>query len=323
MPRAIVVGHNGQDGALLADQLRARGYDVTGIGRSGPISILDREQVAGLVRSLRPAHVYYLAAHHGSSEGARGDVFATLESAFRVHVMGLMQFLDAIARGSPATRLFYAASAHVFGDPATVPQNEATPFAPICTYGITKAAGAGLCRMYRRDHGVFCSVGILFNHESPRRAPSFASRKITRAVAAIKDGTSDSLVLGNLSAQVDWGDAEDYVDAMQRILNHSVADDFVVSSGDLHTLREFVEIAFATAGLDSSKYVREDPTLLRNATPRRQLFGDSAKLTAATGWRPRTPFVQLVHKMVKADLAASHSAGVTGTAQQTMVEHGR
>ena len=314
MPVALIVGHTGQDGHYLSELLESEGTTVVGRGRRGTsskrlgidssVTVDDSQGVTQIVRDLRPAQVYYLAAHHHSSEDAPEDTYTGFVQGFAVHVGGLLNFLVAIDRYSRSTRLFYAASARIFGDPPTVPQDETTPLAPICTYGITKAAGVEICRLYRRNPGIFCSVGILYNHESPRRSETFVGRKIARAVAAIKRGKRDNLVLGDLDAAVDWGAATDYVRAMHKTLQIDQPDDFIISSGELHTVGEFVDLAFSAAGLECRLYVVEDSRLIRKSTSTRQLFGNPERVRSRTGWRPQKPFADIVREMVDAELAS-------------------
>jgi GDPmannose 4,6-dehydratase len=307
---AVVIGSGGQDGHYLCELLRARGDHVIGIARDSctsslhgalpALDILERAAVARLLAEHRPAEIYYLAASHGAAEAAAGDAHAQFRRASEVHVDGLLNFLDGAERHCRDARLFYAASSHMFGIAQAPRQDENTPLAPICAYGITKAAGAGLCRFYRA-RGLHCSVGILYNHESPRRPPPFVSRKIARAAAEIKLGASRKLVLGSLSAAVDWGAAEDYVDAMARIVRLDTPADYVVASGRLRTVGEFVEAAFAAAGLPWQPHVQEDPSVLKG-TPRPPLCGDATRLREATGWQPATGFAEMVQRMVAAEL---------------------
>ena len=217
--------------------------------------------------------------------------------------MGLTNFLDAMRSWNPNARLFYAASSHVFGDPVNVPQNEETPFRPISVYGITKVAGIELCRLYRKQHNVHCSNGILYNHESPRRSPDFIGRKVIKSAVAIKQGILDKLKVGDLSARVDWGAAEDTVEAMRAILNLDTADDFIVASGETHSVGEFVEFVFDILKLDAEKYVEVVPNLITKSSPMRTLVGSSAKLKKATGWAPKKSFEQIIIDMIAAELS--------------------
>lgn len=312
MRRAIVVGAGGQDGSYLTEHLASLGYAVIGITHGTlavgvarrPFNILDAQGVVDLIRTERPDEIYYLAAHHHSSQENTESLRQLIDLSYDVHCRALLNFLDAIVAVSPMTRLFYAASSLVFGEPSVSPQNEDTPLAPICAYGITKATGIGLCRLYRRDQGIFCCFGILFNHESPRRAPRFVTRKIVQAVRAVQADRSNKLVLGDLDAQVDWSYAGDVVRAMQAMLQLDAPTDFVIASGTLHSVRNFAELAFQTAQLDYRDHVVQASGTLPRAVRKIPLHGDPNRLRSATGWRPGVSFEELVDMMVRAEMAA-------------------
>ncbi len=308
MSNAIIVGSEGQDGRLLFDRLVGDDWNVIGIGRqsirdssgreSGRIDIRDQAAVFDLVSIASPDAVFYLPAVHQSSEGAQAqDDAALLRRSWEVHVSGLVHFLEAIANPGNGS-LFYASSSLVFGDPDRTPQNEATPIRPGNIYAITKAAGMNLCRYYRTHRRVRASSGILFNHESPLRGQSFVSQKIARGVAAIRAGHQRQLVLGNLEAEVDWGYAPDYVDAMVRISALPVGDDYVIATGKAHTVQEFAAIAFAHAGLEWRDHVVEDGNLLTGKYHSR--VGDARRLRDATGWKPSVTFADMVRRLVDA-----------------------
>jgi len=308
MKRAIIVGADGQDGTLLAQLLTQRSIPHLGVGRtglressgekSGPIELGDAKAVEALVKAHPPSHVFYLAAHHHSSQDPLDAGLADLwASSLEVQVLGLVHFLEALRLHAPAARLFYASSSHVFGSPAPSPQTEETPLAPDNIYGITKVAGMQACRHYREQQGVFASVGILYNHESIYRQDKFLSKKIIRGALAIKQGREQNLVLGNLSAEADWGYAPDYVEAMVRILDVPQTGDFIVATGQLHTVREFVQIVFDQLGLDVSKHVIENSALVRPGQGR--LVGDTRRLEQATGWRPTLSFEEMVRTLTR------------------------
>jgi GDPmannose 4,6-dehydratase len=306
----VVLGSAGQDGHYLTDYLATIGYRVVGIGRgrllSGseprPFNLLDPADVIDLVRTERPGEFYYLAAHHHSAAEQQGTLRELFETSYDVHCRGLLNVLDAVVAVSPGTRIFYASSALIFGEPSHAPQREDTPMRPICAYGITKLAGMGLCRLYRGGKGVHCSAGILYNHESPKRGVRFVTRKIARAVAEIYRGERSSLTLGDFTAQVDWSFAGDVVRAMHAMLQVDMPQDFIIASGKIHTVREFAARAFAVAGLDYRKYVVEDPALIQRSRGGARLLGDPSRLIAATGWKPQASFEDLVDMMVKAEL---------------------
>jgi len=308
---ALIVGSSGQDGYYLAERLRARGDEVVGLARTqcrseredfGVVDIRLRDPVARLVARVRPDEIYFLAAEHGAAESVATDAKAASQRAHDVHVTALCNFLDAMEAERPAARLFYASSCRVFGEPAASPQDERTPIAPRDAYGLTKAAGMALCREYRA-RGAYCCAGILYNHESPRRRMPFVSRKIVQAAVDIRLGSRRELVLGDLAAQVDWGAAEDYVEAMTRMLQLGEPSDLVIASGELHTVQEFAAAAFDCVGLPWQVHVTEEPTLVsrRRTAP---LCGDSTRLRQATGWRPSIAFGTMVERMVQAELAA-------------------
>jgi len=304
---SLVIGSEGQDGFYLSGLLRSRGDQVVGIGRGG-IDLRDRDHVDDLLRDLRPAEIYYLAGVFGSAESAAADPHQDFRRCGEVHVDGWLNFLDVTARRGSGARLFYAASSRVFGRPPHTPQNEMTPHAPLCMYGITKSAGMRLGDFYR-GRGVHCSSGILYNHESPRRPANFVSQKIVKAAVEIKLGGRQPLRLGNLSAAVDWGAAEDYVEAMVRILESEQAGDFLVASGEPRTVSQFADTAFSALGLPWRDHVIEDRTLLGAASPPGfALVGDSDKLRRATGWRPRTSFEEMVRLMVQAEMQLRQTA---------------
>jgi len=295
---ALVIGGLGQDGRLLQQHLTAGGMNVIPLGR-GDLDPGDFSRIRDLLRAGLYNEIYYLAAHHHSSQDAAAlDELALYRHSASVHIEGLMHFLEAIRIDSPATRLFYAGSALVFGSPPGDLQNEGTPFDPRCIYGITKAAGLRLCRLYRDMHGIFASGGILFNHESPLRQPKFVIPKIVNAAIAIARGSQEKLRLGDLSARVDWGYAPDYVDAMARILRLPEPGDYVIATGETHSVQEAVEIVFGHLNLDWREHVEESHGILTRK--RAVLCGDSSKLRAATGWQPTVSFHDMLEILLEA-----------------------
>lgn len=306
MATTIIVGSSGQDGRLLYRYLAERGDVIVGIARGSTCStepgwgrkldISDPNAVSEIIHSLQPHEIYYLAAYHHASEDIISSNADFIRRSFEVNLFSLINFLDAIRRLSPKTRIFYAASSHLFGDPTEIPQNERTPINPICVYGTSKAAGVHVCRYYRNTYSLFASVGILYNHESSLRGPSFVTQKIIRGAISIKNKQQDEIILGDLDAIVDWGYAPNYVEAMHRILLHDRADDFVIATGVRHTVRDFVDITFGLLGLDWRRYVKIDQSLLRNK--KRMLIGDASKLMEATGWRPTVGFEEMIRTML-------------------------
>lgn len=303
MKTAVIVGCNGQDGKLLYDLLSKRNYAVVGIGRdsirstgsfqAGSIDIANTQAVFDLIKSLKPDEIYYLAAFHQSSEELPSlENIGLVRQSYNVNVLWLANFLEGIRRFSPKTRLFYAASCRVFGLAAEIPQDESTPMNPNCVYGITKAAGLMTCRFYRNNYSLFASVGILYNHESALRSARFVSKKIVTGAIDIKRKKKDKLVLGDLKAEVDWGYAADYVEAMRRILNYESADDFVIATGQKHSVLDFVKLAFGYLRLDWELYVESNPGPVSRQVP--VLVGNPAKLMRLTGWKPTVEFEEMV-----------------------------
>jgi len=308
MKLAFIVGATGQDGTLLSQLLTQRSIPHVGVSRKGirepsgkmldPINLGDAKAVEGLVEAYSPSHVFYLAAHHHSSQDNLDAEQADLwKVSFDVQVLGLVHFLEALRLHAPAARLFYAASSHVFGSPSQSPQTELTPLAPDNIYAIAKVAGMQACRYYRNRQGPLASVGILYNHESIYRQDKFLSKKIIQGALAIRNGRQQGLVLGDLAAEADWGYAPDYVEAMVRILDLPRAGDYIVATGQLHTVREFVQVVFDELGLDVSKHVVENPGLIRSRQGR--LVGDYRCLEKATGWRPTLSFEEMVRTLTR------------------------
>ena len=293
--------------------LREISYKVTRVGRTTsqseesqpqPFDICNASAVERLVDITAPDEIYYLAAHHHSAEESTGDTATLLRESFTIHCLCLVNFLNAMQRRCPTTRLFYASSSLVFGHPDDAPQSEDTPLRPICAYGATKLAGMNVCNVYRQEHGTFCCSGILFNHESPYRSPQFVTRKIVNGAVDIHLGLRDELTVGSLAAQADWGAAADYVRAMCATLSLPQPQDFVVATGKLRSVEDFAAAAFTALGMGYEKYVREKPELLQRAGRKVPLVGDASKLTAATGWKPQIAFEDMVREMVQHELAA-------------------
>lgn len=321
--RALISGITGQDGSYLAELLLARGYEVHGIVRRvalhDPENRLSRllpirdhiqlhpgslESYASLhqvLAKVQPHECYHLAAQSFVSYSF-DDEFSTLNT----NINGTHYLLAAIKNLVPDCRFYFSGSSEMFGKVEQVPQNEETPFHPRSSYGISKVAGFHLTRNYREAYGLYACSGILFNHESPRRGHEFVSRKITSGVARILAGKTDRLCLGNLDARRDWGHAREYVEAMWLMLQQPSPDDYVVATGETYSVRDFVQLTFALAGLDYRDFVVTDPELYRPAEVN-VLTGDAAKATEKLGWVPRTVFPGLVQEMLEADC---HSVGL-------------
>ncbi|MBS1853762.1 MAG: GDP-mannose 4,6-dehydratase [Acidobacteria bacterium] len=318
--RALITGITGQDGSYLSELLLSKGYEVHGLVRRVALEdpdhrlgrlreVRDRlvlhaaslESYASLhrmIEEVRPEECYHLAAQSFVSYSF-DDEFSTLNT----NINGTHYLLASLKSLVPGCRFYFAGSSEMFGLADRVPQDERTHFHPRSSYGISKVAGFDLTRNYREAYGMYASSGILFNHESPRRGFEFVTRKITAGVARILAGRSSELRLGNLDAQRDWGHAREYVDAMWRMLQQPVADDYVVATGECHSVREFVELAFSHVGLDYRKYVVSDPQLYRPAEVN-LLRGDASKARRVLDWTHRVGFGDLVREMVDEDCRA-------------------
>ena len=291
MTRALVTGHRGQDGSYLAELLEANGYVVVGVDRND-VDLTDAAAVEALLRDAAPSEVYNLASPT-FVPASWDDPAEALSACVAVGVL-----LGAIVRVDPSIRYFQASSSEVFGAPDEVPQSEHTRYSPRSPYAASKACADHLVAAYRERHALHASSGILFNHESPRRPAHFLPAKVAHGARAIAAGRADELVLGNLDAQRDWGWAPDYVRAMWLMLQQNEPDDYVVATGELHTVRELVEIAFARVGLDWRDHVRIDASLVRPDD--RRLVGDATKARERLGWEPSVTFEELVQLLVDA-----------------------
>ncbi|MBI1804151.1 MAG: GDP-mannose 4,6-dehydratase [Ignavibacteriae bacterium] len=314
MKRALITGITGQDGSYLADFLLAKGYEVFGMVRRASTEnferiehirsrihlhqadLLDQLSVIELLKESKPQEVYNLAAQ---SFVPTSWTQPTLTGEFTA--LGVTKMLEAIKLVDPAIRFYQASSSEMFGKVQETPQNENTPFYPRSPYGVAKVYGHFISINYRESYNLFCVSGILFNHESPRRGKEFVTRKITDGVARIKLGKANEVRLGNLDAQRDWGFAGDYVRAMWLMLQQHQPEDYVIATGQSHSVQEFVELAFKHVGLDWRNYVIVDPSLFRPAEVN-HLRGDASKAAQKLGWKPEIAFEELVVKMVEADL---------------------
>jgi GDPmannose 4,6-dehydratase len=326
--RALITGITGQDGSYLAELLLDKGYEVHAIVRRAsstnywriehildrlhlhPADLLDQLSLIKVLDEVRPRELYNLAAM--SFVPASWDQ-PMLTGEF--NAQGVTRVLEAIRQVDPAIRMYQASSSEMFGKVREVPQTELTPFYPRSPYGVSKVYGHYITVNYRESYDLFAVSGILFNHESPRRGLEFVTRKVTDAVARIKLGLDDSVGLGNLDAQRDWGYAGDYVRAMWLMLQQDRADDFVIATGQTHSVRDLAKVAFGHAGLDWEKHVKIDPRFLRPAEVD-LLIGDPSKAKRQLGWKPEVDFHALVKMMVDADIerhkeAARHPRPVT------------
>ena len=319
MKKALITGITGQDGSYLAELLLAKGYEVHGIVRrvafedpehrlSRINTFLDKVVLHGaslesypsifnIFDKVKPDECYHLAAQSFVSYSFE-DEFSTINS----NINGTHYVLSAIKERAPDCRFYFAASSEMFGKVNESPQNEGTSFYPRSAYGISKVAGFDLTRNYRDSYGIHASSGILFNHESPRRGFEFVTRKISNSVAKIKLGLSSELRLGNLEAKRDWGYSKDYVGAMWLMLQQESPDDYVIATGEAHTVKEFVDAAFSFVGLDWKQYVVVDKRFYRPAEVF-ELCGDYRKAKEVLSWRPELNFHEIVEMMVEKDLS--------------------
>ena len=328
--KALITGITGQDGSYLAELLLSKGYEVHGIIRRASTfntsrlehlytdphtreaalklhygDLSDASALARLIGRITPDEIYNLA-----SQSHVRVSFDSPEYTTDITATGAVRLLEAIRETGIKPRFYQASSSEMFGKAREIPQRETTPFYPRSPYGCAKVYAYWITVNYRESYGLFACNGILFNHESPRRGETFVTRKITRAVAHIVTGLQDKLYLGNLEAKRDWGYAREYVEAMWLMLQQAKPDDYVVATGESHSVREFLEAAFAHAGLDWRKYVEIDPNYYR-PTEVDLLVGDASKAKKQLGWEPKTKFNDLVKLMVDADLqmVKDHLAG--------------
>jgi GDPmannose 4,6-dehydratase len=326
--KALITGITGQDGSYLAEYLLSLGYEVHGLVRR--VALEDPVHRIARIAHLRDKIVLHPASlesypsvfhvvsrhdfdecYHLAAQSFVAESFIDGFSTMNTNINGTHYMLAALRELNSKCRFYFAGSSEMFGKARETPQRESTPFHPRSPYGISKVAGFELTRNYREGYGMFCVNGILFNHESPRRGFEFVTRKITSTVALIKKGLASQLRLGNLEAQRDWGHAGDYVRAMHMMLQQPEPDDYVVATGEKHSVREFCERAFAEVGLDYRKYVVVDEKYYRPAEVE-QLLGDPSKARQRLGWQPRYTFEQLIQEMVQADMAATQNSSGDG-----------
>jgi len=318
LKKALITGITGQDGSYLAEYLLSLGYEVHGLVRR--VALEQPDQRLGRVAHLADRLILHAGSlesypslfqvlsrnpidecYHLAAQSFVAESFADGFSTMNTNSNGTHYLLAALRELQPGCRFYFAGSSEMFGKVRETPQRETTPFHPRSPYGISKVAGYYLTVNYREAHQMFCSNGMLFNHESPRRGFEFVTRKITHNVARIKLGLTQELRLGNLEARRDWGHAADYVRAMHSMLQQSESDDFVIATGETHSVREFCELAFAEAGLDYRQFVKEDPRFFRPAEVE-ILVGDASKARRLLGWEPKYSFPELIRQMVTHDL---------------------
>jgi GDPmannose 4,6-dehydratase len=315
-PTALITGIAGQDGSYLSELLLEKGYEVHGMVRGspselyprlahlgGPINLhtgdlLDDRSLDEVMRACEPDEIYNLAGMSFVAASWPQPVLAAESNA-----VGVVRLLEAMREVVPEARFYQASSSEVFGDPREVPQTEATPLSPTSPYGAAKAYGHFVTVAYRESYGLFACAGILYNHESERRGLDLVTRKVSHGAAAIKLGLQEELLLGDLDAQRDWGHARDYVEAMWLMLQEEQPEDYLIATGESHSVRDLITVAFDHVGLDPEPYIRIDPRFRRPADVG-MLVGDASKARERLGWAPRTSFEALVRQMVDADLAA-------------------
>ncbi|MGH7657182.1 MAG: GDP-mannose 4,6-dehydratase [Gemmatimonadales bacterium] len=315
MPRALITGITGQDGSYLAELLLSKGYEVVGVVRRTshhsyeriepildrikvvPADLLDQHSLTTVIGDAGPDEVYNLAAQSFVPTSWSQPVLTGEFTA-----LGVTRILEAVRLAAPRARFYQASSSEMFGKAVETPQRESTPFYPRSPYGVAKVYGHWITVNYRESYGLYAVSGILFNHESPRRGVEFVTRKVTEAVARIKLGRMNRLLLGNLDARRDWGFAGDYVEAMWLMLQHEQPEDFVIGTGETHSVKQLVELAFSHAGLDWRDHVDVDPGLVRPAEVD-LLLADASRARERLGWTPKVQFPDLVRMMVDADLS--------------------
>ena len=328
--KALITGITGQDGSYLAEHLLSLGYEVHGLVRRVALEdperrftrinhLVDRIQLHAASLESYPSLFAVVSRHafdecyHLAAQSFVAESFADGFSTMNTNINGTHYMLAALRELQPTCRFYFAGSSEMFGKVRETPQNENTAFHPRSPYGISKVAGFDLTRNYREAYDMYCVGGILFNHEGPRRGYEFVSRKITSTVAQIKMGLARELRLGNLEAHRDWGHAKDYVRAMRLMLQQDTPEDYVIATGETHTVREFCELAFSEVGLDYREYVQIDERYRRPAEVD-LLMGDATKARQKLGWEPTYTFPELVSEMVQADLAAQgHTAEAPGS----------
>jgi GDPmannose 4,6-dehydratase len=312
--RALITGITGQDGSYLAELLLGKGYEVHGMVRRASTEtfqrlegirdalilhtgdLLDQRSLTDVLRECEPEEIYNLAAMSFVAASWSQPVLTAEFTA-----VGVTRILEAMREVAPDARLYQASSSEMFGQVLEVPQRETTPFYPRSPYGVAKCYGHFITVNYRESYDLFAACGILFNHESERRGLEFVTRKVTHAAAAIKLGLQTEVALGNLDAERDWGYAKDYVEAMWMMLQEDEPDDYVIATGEAHSVRDLVDVAFAHVGLDPAHHVRIDERFLRPAEVE-HLIGDPSKAREKLGWSPTTSFEEMVKLMVDSDL---------------------
>jgi GDPmannose 4,6-dehydratase len=318
--RALITGIGGQDGSLLAEFLLDHGYEVSGVVRRDAREYPNLEPIRDRVPTIRADLLSQTSLEDALRESEAEEVYNLASVSFvptswdepaktaEFAAVGVTTMLEAIRAVDSSIRFYQASSSEIFGEPLEVPQNELTPLAPLTPYGVAKAYGHFITRSYRTRYGLHASSGILYNHESPRRPPEFLPRKVSLAVARIKTGKQEELLLGDLGARRDWGYAGDYVRAMWLMLQQDEPDDYVVATGEGHTVQDLVARAFDLVGLDYRDYVKTDSQLVRGNAELHDLCGDASRARTRLGWEPAVSFDNLIRLLVDADVSSFESA---------------
>ena len=311
--RALIIGHSGQDGFYLRTHLQSLSYDVYGVSSSSvfasdqtviPLgSITDPDYIKSLIQIVSPDEIYFFAALHQSSVEQNFSDLSFYEATIQTNAMAWLYVLEATLTLKPSAHLFFASSSHVFVGTKKLIQDETTAFAPVSIYGISKVLGMQFSDMYRQK-GLKCFCGIFYNHESPLRAAKFVSKKIVQTAVAIKQGRANELILGDLSAEIDWGYAPDYVKAAHLLMQTEQAGDYIISSGQLNTVKQFVDLVFEELSLNPTEFVKVNQSIIQK-TSTTVLQGNNEKMKALTKWEASVTFEEMVKLLVAAELKAS------------------
>lgn len=309
--RSIIVGASGQDGSILLDKLLSEGETVLAISKEHTflyselcsevehVNILNPDDVVRAIRTFIPDHIYYLAAYHHSSEDKKPEAAILFKNSFDIHVFGVLNFLEAIKDINPGVKLFYASSSLIFGsNPEVDLATEETPWQPDCAYGVSKVAGMNLCAFYRDCYNLFATCGILFNHESCLRKETFVSRKIISGIFDIISGKKEFIEISDLNAAADFGYAPDFIEAIYKLVQLDVPDDFIIATGKVKKIKNWLETAFSLCGMDWKEYIVLSPNLSRK---RKALAGDITKLNNATKWLPSHSFEGMLIKLLNSE----------------------
>lgn len=310
MKTALIIGHTGQDGYYLTQYLERLNYRVVGISSKNvyttsgntalePFAAENRAQILNLISTVLPDEVYYLAAYHHSSTDKPVPDDILFSESIRVNCTGFVNVLEALRGIKPEAHIFYAASSHVFGYPDSFPQTEATPFAPMNIYGISKVTSIQAATYYHKHHGLFVSCGILYNHESPKRGLKFVTQKIIHGALDVAEGKLPYLELGDPEARIDWGYAPEYVEAFHKLLQAETCGPYIIASGKLHTVGYFAETAFGLLGLDASQYIKTKEGIITKQL-NGNLCGDATAIQKLTGWSPQTSLEKMIGIMLEA-----------------------